>query len=603
MADIMGYSLPDSGPPAGLPANGGTGSSPLPTGDMPQPDPEQQTGGGSSGGGINLASLLASITQQNSQISGTIVPKITAAVASGNNAGQAIVAAVTQKGDDDALVQQTQATAQLKAQVNMRAVASSLGTNMDDSSQILTKLGQTMLSEYDNAQQTGQALDQLKQVNFLDDPLGWVSAQFQLPQATAQYNQHANTYNRAEATMQQLLTLTNDDNKVQNDIAATKDASSVAASTDAIKQTAIAQAGDAQLKAAQFNIAGMDAIEKMSAEQIQNSAIGLNAQVAAGHLALAQEQLSIVRQTSAQEMEFRSQAIQKGQMDIDAQNDMEDTINKGLVTLGRQPLAQGKATAMLKVGGDAGELVKKAFIIGNSSDVAGSPVISTNPGDAARTIIASKAPLTASTASIKSMLINSFQEAASDKTIDVKNPTQVDSITTRNALTTAATMQSRINPADSSNIYAAPDIKSVVAQPAVAALPFTQKVIDPLVASGATKFDPQLMLSLAQTAIKSGTVSFDDAVKGLTVYGNQAVNLNNVNRNYVGFGLPPQTSLNFQLEDPLLGNHVTVDMTNSQAISRLLTRGMYSQTGVSQKNPLTDPNFYKFDPDNLLGTK
>lgn len=588
MADIM--SLPSSGPPAGLPANGGdsgNGAAPLPTGQVPIPDTSSDTtgqngsqnNGGSGGGAINLASLLASVTQQNNTISGTIIPRISASVASGNNAGQAIVAAVTQKGDDDALVQQTQATAQLKAQQNMRAVASSLGTNMDDASQILTKLGNTMLSEYDNAQQTGQALDQLKQVNFLDDPLGWVSAQFQLPQATAQYNQHANTYNRAEATMQQLLTLTSDDNKVQNDIAATKDSASVAAQTDAIKQTAIAQSQDAQLKAAQFNINGMDAIEKMSAEQIQNSATALSAQINEGHLAIAQQQLQLAQKTSDEDIQIKQQMIQKNNMDLAAQNDMEATINKGLVTLGRQPLAQGKATAMLKVGGDAGELIKKAFTIGNASDVAGSPVISTDPGDAARTIIAAKAPLTASAQPIKQLLVDSFVSAAGDKTIDVKNAEQVNIATTRNALGRAGAQMASVNPDDKTNIYSAPDLKSVVAQPAVAALPFTQKVIDPLVASGASKFDPGLLVSLAKTAVQNGTISYNDAVAGLATYGNQAVNLNNVNRNYAGYGLPPQTSLNMRVDDPITGGSTNVDFTNKQALSVYLTRTLIGPEG------------------------
>lgn len=570
----------------------GAGAVPLPSGSVSNPvapignvntaDTSSGLGGGS---GFSLADILNKVAGTNSAAQSAI-GAITDSYNSLKDAGTAMLNAVTQKGQDDALVTQTQQIGQLRAQENARAVATAFGTNMDDTGQVLTSLGATMLQSYQDSQIAASKLHDINSVNFLDDPLGWISGQFQKGPATSDFNYAATKYNSAEQTLSSLLALTSADTKVQQDIAATKDAASVQAASDSVAQEGVINAQKTQMQNLLYNVQGVEAVQKMNQDQLSNSVQALGAINQGQELAIAQQRAAREGQNADLQRQELEQRITMGNMTIDDMTQTANTVNAGRASLGLDPLPPVKVLQLMKMSGPAGQAVKDQYNMGASSAAVGKTIVSDNSGDAARIIANSRAPLTPSQAPIKSLLTDTYAGVASGtlaKNIDIKNPQAVAASTAAFVGSRTQSMAASINPADGTNIYAPPDLQSVASLPAVQSTPLYKQVMLPVLeaaksAGQVTKFDPEVVSGLALAAVTNGTLSFNDAVVGINTFANGAVMTNNTTKDYTKFGIRPQSALNMKVLNPISGTSMVVDLTNKAQVSNYLSK---SQIGAS----------------------
>lgn len=572
----------------------GSGSVPLPTsqdngpvaaiGNVNTSDTSSGLGGGS---GFSLADILNKVAGTNASAQSAI-GAITDSYNSLKDAGTAMLQAITQKGQDDTLVAQTQQLGQLRAQENARAVATAFGTNMDDSGQVLTSLGATMLQSYQESQVAAAKLHDINSVSFLDDPLAWISGQFQKGPATSDFNYAATKYNSAEQTLSSLLALTSADTKVQQDIAKTKDAASVQAASDSIAQEGVINAQKTQMQNLLYNVQGVEAVQKMNESQLSNSVQALGAINQGQELQIAQQRAAREGQNADLQRQEIEQRLTIGQMSIDDMTQTATTVNAGRASLGLDPLPPVKIAQLLKMSGSAGQAIKDQYNMGASSAAIGKTIVSDNSGDAARIIANSRAPLTPSQTPIKSLLTDTYAGVASGtlaKNIDIKNPAAVSASTSAFIGSRTQSMAASINPADGTNIYAPPDLQSVASLPAVQSTPLYQQVMLPILeaakSSGqVTKFDPEVVAGLALAAVQKGTLSFNDAVSGINTFANGAVMTNNTTKDYTKFGIRPQSSLNMKVLNPISGTSMVVNLADKSQVANYL-----SKTQIGTSNP------------------
>lgn len=565
-------------PPSMATTSTGDSNVPLPSG-SPSSSPAGAVPNNAASGGFSLASILSQVAGTNTA-SQSAISGIQASYSDLQSVGKSMVDALTQKGADDSLVSKTAGLGQLRAQENARNVASALGTNMDDTGQVLTSLGQTMLDSYTQSQAAGQTLHDLNSISFLDDPLSWIGAQFSKGKATEDYNFQATRYNSAEQTMSGLLTLTSADAKVQNDIAQTKTAASVQAASDSVAQDAIINQQKVKQQNLLYNVEGITRVQQMNEQQLNNSVQALSAVMSSEQLGLSQQRLAMERTQNAQNATLLAQRIQEGQMNLDEQNQTASYINAGRAVQGLPAIPPGKSIAMLKMGGTVGQQMKDAYTIGASTDSLGKPIISDNSGDAARILVSSKAPLTPVQAPLKSLLTDTYVGVASGslaKNIDLKNPQAVMASADAFIQTRSKNMQAVINPGDATNIYAPPDIKSIASLPAVANTPLVTKVLAPAItANSLTKFDPEVISGMALAAVQNGTISFNDAVQGIVTLSSGAIQTNNTTKDYTKFGIAPQTTLNMKVLNPSTGTNTSVRFDQAAAVGNYLSRQIIS---------------------------
>ena len=523
---------------------------------------------------MDLAALLAGVQQQNTQID-SLIPQIVQSYGEISAAGEDKANAARTVGNANVIIDSTKAAGELRAQQNARRAASSLGSNMDDVAEIMTSLGNQIKSSYVEANNALDVIHSKESVGFFDNPLEYIVNQLTLGTDYEAYNYHAQKYNVAEKTMADLTALTDSTVKAQNAIAETKTAATVQATADLAAANATAASAKIRQENMLYNVQGLESVQRLNQQQLNNLHMAQTAIVQSEHLEIAKQSLVENRKMHELALEERAQKLEERRANKEEVDQVGATINKGRAALGLPEIPVGKAMQMMKMGGDLGEQIKRQYTTGAMSDALGRPMIAETPATAARTIIASQAPLSPTMSTVKKLLTTVYSDAATgklDKKIDPKNIEQVTTAANTKIVQMAAAMETVIKSGDENNIYKAPDLKSISGSKAIQDSVLYQKVLKPAIdAGGLLKTDPDLILALATAAHKKGDITYNDAVTGVTQLFTVATKINNEAANYIGVGLKPQVTYNAEVQLPN-SMSTTVDLTNSTRVGNIISK-------------------------------
>lgn len=119
------------------------------------------------------------------------------------------------------------------------------------------------------------------------------------------------------------------------------------------------------------------------------------------------------------------------------------------------------------------------------------------------------------------------------------------------------------------SIYIAPKLGVFKSIGSVAKTPFYQKVLAPQIATGNGDASISSILELGKAEMKAGTISPKELADGITSLYSNAIHYNNFNGNFVGRGLPQQSSYKAVVPNAH-GVGVTYDLSKRQEVVKML---------------------------------
>ena len=481
------------------------------------------------------------------------------------------------------VVKQAELLSQQKAAQNTAKFAEALGTNMDSSSEIMTKLA----SEWKDA--TLDSIDKRKKLakdldtKFLDSPIDWVVAQFgmettikQAEYASARRTEVGSALNQAQAMTQSVAQTNAAISKVKTDVAIT-------AELEATKSMLDGDLLDQQIKAAGINRQGILDLNNMDLQRLNSLHTGEQIKNQRESIKMARETHALQKQSLRLSIDEHLDRLNKNKLEAEAKTTLLQTVKYGAGVLGHD--ITGLPDSKVELGLKMLPEYKEYLRIGLTSRSVAYPVISDQAGEAAKTIIDSNAPLLGVQKPLKDLLVGSFSEAARNPQVKINGKqlghdiTKIDQVTnaaTQLAVHNAIGMQSEIKQNDGTNIYKPQPLPEIVnASAAARDSALVQKVLAPqLAAGGLQEFQPQQIVSMIKTAIKNKTITHEEGISGGLALFQTAVTLNNRTMNYAGFGLPVQEGYKTRMQH-ILGTQEVVNLANAVEFKRFMEKEIF----------------------------
>lgn len=542
----------------------------------------------SSGGGINLASLMGStgvsgsVAAQNAMLTNA-QGKMADDFAKIGNASQAIVDATEKSGSDEIAINTQQAKGLLDAQEAARSVAASYGGNPDDVSFIMNKLAAEWQSTEAQRMQALDVVTKKQSVNFFDDPLTWLSNKLTVNTDIAQYNDLEEKSNALYDQLEKINTLNSSTAQSMKAIAQTQTAATVAATTDLAAQKATIAAKTASIQGLLYNVKGVQDVTQMGQEQVDNSVKAAQTSIAAGHLAVAQAQLAVSEKELTMKADLYAEETKQKQQQDATDAFVADTTNKGRAALGLPPLPPAKIFAMFKLGGEVGDSLKHQYTAGAMTDAIGKPIIAASSGTAARVLATASSPLATTNPAVKpvvDLLEGSYQsarnpQAAAQLGINPKDVSTLDNAVSGIVQQRVLAMGQNIKPGDASNIFQAPPLTALATLKSVQQNPVYTKVLEPQIKAGMAETDPNKIISLTVDAINQNKISLNDAAVGISGLFQAAAVSNTATRDYTRFGIAPQATYNTMLNGTgVFGGSTKIDLTNKAQVTTAIMKMM-----------------------------
>ena len=486
--------------------------------------------------------------------------------------------------------QVTQARAAGKARVAVIAGTEAIAASTDaEKALIVEKFGTTYSDQASesnfwatemkvNGRKAYESQDKLKELqgkDFMSDPLGFISAQFALPAAAAEFNYFANKHNTAQANL--------------TSITQASDAAVIAASRAAkttSTELAIAKGEEAAaLNATQVSeliarnagtrIQGIGALNNLSNQQLSQAFQLHSAQNSDRSLAMQAQSL-------AQQAKMRQLALDEAKERLDAKNAMLEDIKYEMDAYNAGARRTGKMTfdsierfrSAYKANQNSPEFINtmssgKLLVL--NKGVTNGIMVADNAGEAAM-IYSTGQAVTPVAKFLKQQVLDVKQNvnAPKDRVGFIGSVSNV-------AVERAGKQAKRIDQnSPETNIYAAPPA-SVILQSRAVDLPFINEMVRPMLeADPNAKIPDAVLVEKAVEYAKMGRGNFNDAAASITSYYRQAVLTNKLTNQYIENGLPEQKNY------PAVLNGKIVDLTDPIQVKRMLlsrtapTLGLFS---------------------------
>jgi hypothetical protein len=423
------------------------------------------------------------------------------------------------------------------------------------------------------AEKQYQSLDVIQEKQsktLLNDPLGFIAAQFTLPADIATHNY----YNQQRATAEEQL----------NEITSASDANVIAVqrakqhtSTEyAIAESEKAKQGaefdNAQLisRAAGTRIQGLAELNNLTQQQL-NVAFQVHA------AANSDAQLAETKKLHEDNLALRKERLdaQSGQ-DAD-QEAMRIAYNASAKRMGKptidDPISWKRYFAVQLKNPDFQDMLGQGQDIMLQNGVTNGVAMS---GSAGKTALLYSS---GSTVGLKQDQVGSFlaDQVTSVKALPnaPKDREALAGAVTERATAEATRMRAQIRD-DHANIYAAPPPAVVLTAVGPATDPFLASVLKPIVdADPKVKMDDGTLFGKAFEFAQGSPGNFNVAADGLTNYYKMAVLKNNLLNQYTEKGLPAQTNY------PVVIQGKVIDATNPVDVKKALIRSLVGESGVT----------------------
>lgn len=480
-----------------------------------------------------------------------------------------------------------------KAENATAEFATRIGSNPTDAANVMNLLADKVKETTVNALQAREKLQQDLNISVWKNPLDWAWAQINME----------STIKKAEGATQQRNDLVQSANQIQalTQQAAATNATLIKTKTDAMMQAeAAATKADANInyniqviKNAGVNLDGLAHLNNMTSQELSMAGMPRNIRMQEDAEKRAKEAHAWASKEHALRLEALKNAKDEKAQDKLNLQEMQDFYIAGAKSLGIERVRMPDRTfaSFIKSDEEAQNFWKRGMQIAATGT--GTAMVADTAGKSAMLISDFNAPLRAEQQQIKSFLQDALTKAANAKggikdakgNLVMIDPTKRDSVangTTVVANKMATSMHSDITN-DPNNIYSAPPLPSVFEIPGVKDTAYGRKILAPQMEAGGLKeFNHKQLTALATQGIKSGKITYDEAVAGLGSVFGAAAKINNVTKQYSNFGLPNQTAFNVTVPNSFgfnkninlmdakqLSNHLSSELSNLNTAERI----------------------------------
>ena len=495
--------------------------------------------------------------------------------------------------DNSVIVKQGELLREQNAAQNSLKYATAVGTNMNDSTEIMTTLGKELRGSVLNSVQADKRVQSNLNARFLDDPINWVAAQFDLESsvktAEAASKQSANIsqgITKVQASTQQVV-------QTNLALAQVKTSTEMSAALDKTKEALDITINQQRLASLSMDKQGIAELNNLNQQQLANLHTGVNVKIQNEQINMQRQQFAQQKKMNELAIEDRQMRLQKDQLAEQDKQTMMRVFVDGAAVLGKDlsGIPANKLEMMMKFNPESKDYLR----VGLNTLSTNHPVISDSAGEAGMIIMNTGAPLAAHQTAMKDWLVSSVQQAASGAIIkdakgkqvmtDRSDPKTVALAANYLAVTGAVAQQSNVKFGDATNIYKAPPLPVVAGLPAVRDTAFGQKVLAPALASGVLQdFNPEQIKAMVIKAIKDKTITYDEAVSGGNSVFQGAVSYNNTVMNYKGFGLPNQQGFKAEVSGASsMGFKGIVNLADANEFRRLIDRQLAVDASLQQQ--------------------
>lgn len=510
-------------------------------------------------------------------------------------AGDRLVAAQKTEGENTQIVQQAKELSALQQQQQTQSLASKMGINPNGAADVLDAVANEWKTATLNSIDKNKKLSDDLNVSFFDHPVDYVVAQVGMDKTIAQAKNASDRRGEAQKSFADIQTLTQQMPAQMAALSNTRTAATVQATLDAATAALIAKTEKTRIDLAGVQTDGLVRLNQMDTQQLNNMNTGFAMKNQQAHLDLARSQFALQQKAVQLQMEDRADRIETRKSDRAELEDTATTIRTGASIMGYEGASILPTNKIIGRLNSKDPMIMDMWKAGLASEATGHPVLSDSPGDVARIIVTNNAPLRPEQAAIKTFMQDVWHQSASAESAiaggyDPKKLSDVTRAASGIALKNAATQMQNIKSGDNANIYSPPPLPTVLDLGPVKSSVWYDKVMKDQASTGQLKdFNPDQLISLTAGAVKNGTISFNDAAIGLQAAFGGARALNNLTRNYAGFGLPLQNGYNVKLQTGL-GNVKNYNLVTPQDINSVLTKRISDE--YSQSNPFAAPGFH-----------
>lgn len=495
---------------------------------------------------------------------------------------------------------------ELAAQTAARNIASQFGGNQEDANSLLALLGQQFR---ENTVKTSRAMERVAELDatsLLDNPLAWLSNQYEAYQLEGEAAATQDAANFASTAMQQINATISSGAQAQKAIAKTMTEESIAADLALKADEFKAKSIELQRNNLDKNMSGILALESGNARGIELERTKLAALHSEESLAMQKAHLAIAEKAAIKNEELQKLNLEHARLTVEQQRqqnkDRED-VQKAmeyeghLYELGRAALelpaidTQGKgivpilaAEKSTKEGAARTQIILEA----GAAKAAGAVAVpfGNRPSDALLKVSISGAtfannPDVAKNVRFLQESANYLREAkdATGNPLIPKGakPEDIKAMLDTEVKNKLKVMQTNVE--STGSIYVAPKLPKLAGMGEVKATALFQKVLAPQIATnnGDTSFES--IWQLGQKAVDDKVISPAEFIQGVTQVFKSSIDYNNFHSNLNGLGLPLQTSYNIITKDHS-GNNMSIDASKQEQVAKLFLQRLLATTGL-----------------------
>lgn len=443
------------------------------------------------------------------------------------------------------------------------AIVENYGTSYQTQGSDALRWSSEMKANQAAAFEAEKQLRAAQQVDFLSNPLEFISAQFTLPTLAAKYNYHAGLSNTAQANLGAITQAS--DSAVIAAARAAKSTSVELAIAKGDEAAALAGLQVAKIKAdnAGTRIQGIQVLNNMSAQDLDRVFKVRNAMQDDRRMQLAEESAAMQREANARARQESTDRLEAKQVQLDAVKQEMEAYNAGARRAGKVTFTDPN---MFKATYNSNKnlpeftnVLTSGKLIMMNDGVTNGVMVADNAGEAAMIYASGQATGPVAKFLKKTLLdVKQLPNAPKDRQGLIGS---IDNIAKELA---TKHLKSIDQGSPEANIYAAPPAALVLKNKATSS-PLIDSVIRPMVdntANGTITDELVLSSAVAYVSGPDNKVKFNEAAQSIATYYKAAVTYNNLTNQYVENGLPEQTKYMARVSGKL------IDLTDPVAIKR-----------------------------------
>ncbi len=508
--------------------------------------------------------------------------------------GAALEKNLAEQGEQSQIVLRAKETAALETQTRVLDQAAKMGVLPGVNSEVLDAVSdewkKAKFASIEKQQKLAKDLD----VKFFDHPVDYVVAQIKMEDTITEAERAAARSGQASKEFADIQSVTQHLPGQMAALAATRSAATLDATLkgnqlltdEAVNKQKIANAG--------INLQGIQMLDNMNAQQVNNLSTALSVQQAAKSFEMQKAQFAQSQKMFQFQVEDRMEKLEQKKLDRQELDNMADIVRKGASVAGFGEIAAFPTAKIIQMLNMKDAKTLDFLRSGMATEATGHPIISDDAGQTARVIAQHSAPLRPEQKNMKDFFTDVWVTATSPEggMKGKYDNTKLDQVTVGArgiAVAKATNQMQNIKAGDNSNIYSPPPLPAVFESAPIKNSVWGQKVLAPQMVGGQLKeFNPDQLASLTATSIRKGEISFKEAAEGLQAAFGTARLINNTTRNYVGMGLPPQSGYNTILNTGTGAKKY--NMETAQDVNTVLSKLMVMMDKNS--NPMRTPGYH-----------